>query len=254
MIRVPSKRWLVIAAGFAVIAPLAIWWPPAAGVLLAVDLLWIAALVADMASARSPKTIDVAREAPAAFSVGRVLPVRYRWRHGGPRPIRILVREQLPEPLGGAETPERVLLIPESREVEELLQGTTRRLLATAYEHLPDVVGVTGRLLVGALIFFVVLYMLLLRSRELMDLLVQISPLGERHTRRILVRLENTINGVFLGSLATALVQGTIGALGFWIVGFPNVLVLGALIADPDVDTLVGHEHGRVAGLHAGTR
>ncbi|HEX4954307.1 MAG TPA: AI-2E family transporter [Thermoanaerobaculia bacterium] len=124
--------------------------------------------------------------------------------------------------------------------VEELLRGTMRRLLTTAYEHLPDVVGVTGRLLLAALIFSVVLFMLLLKGRQLTDLFVEISPLGERHTRRILSRLEDTINGVFLGSLATALVQGTIGALGFWIVGFPNVLVLGALIAGAGLIPVVG--------------
>jgi uncharacterized protein (DUF58 family) len=89
--------------------------------------LWLAALVADMVLAQSPKTVDVAREAPAAFSVGRVLPVRYRWRHRGRRPVRILVREELPGPLGGADSPERMLLVPASREFEELLQVTPTR-------------------------------------------------------------------------------------------------------------------------------
>jgi uncharacterized protein (DUF58 family) len=69
----------------------------------------------------------VAREAPAAFSVARVLPVRYRWRHRGPRRIRIVVREQLPEPLGGADSPERMLEIPPSREVEEVTHVTPVR-------------------------------------------------------------------------------------------------------------------------------
>ncbi len=127
MIRAPSRRWLIIAAGFGLIAPLAVWWPSAVSVLLSVDLLWLGALVLDMAATQSPKSIDVAREAPAAFSVGRVLPVRYRWRHRGRRQLRILVREELPEPLGGADSPERRLSLPAFRETEELLQVTPTR-------------------------------------------------------------------------------------------------------------------------------
>jgi uncharacterized protein (DUF58 family) len=122
VIRLPSRRWLAIAAGLAAVAPLTIWWPGAAGLLLVADLLWLAALLSDMAFTPSPGTIDVAREAPAAFSVARVLPVRYRWRHRGRRRIRIVVREQLPEALGGADSPERMLEIPPSREVEEVTQ------------------------------------------------------------------------------------------------------------------------------------
>ena len=42
--RLPSKRWLTIAAGLALIAPLAVWWPWAAALLVLLDLLWIGAL------------------------------------------------------------------------------------------------------------------------------------------------------------------------------------------------------------------
>jgi predicted PurR-regulated permease PerM len=124
--------------------------------------------------------------------------------------------------------------------VEELLQGSMRKIGLGLYERLPNVVGLGGRFLVGALILCIVLFMLLLRGRALVNLLVEMSPLGDRHTRRILSRLEDTINGVFLGSLATALVQGSLGALGFWLLGFQNVLVLGAMIAGAGLIPVVG--------------
>jgi uncharacterized protein (DUF58 family) len=122
VIRVPSRRWLVLAAVLAALAPLATRWPAAAGLLLGADLLWVAALVLDMLLAPPARILDVAREAPAAFSLGRVLPVRYRWRQRGSRPLTILVREHLPEPLGGAHSPERMLRLAPSGEVEEVLQ------------------------------------------------------------------------------------------------------------------------------------
>ncbi len=122
MRRLPSSRWLTVAAGLALVAPLAAWWPAAAVLLVTLDLLWLAALVVDMLLAPGARALDVSREAPAAFSVGRVFPVRYRWRHREPRRLTVLVREHLPEPLGGADTPHRRLELPAGVEVEERLE------------------------------------------------------------------------------------------------------------------------------------
>jgi uncharacterized protein (DUF58 family) len=122
MSRLPSRRWLLAAAWLALVAPLAVWWPPAAAVLLALDLLWVAALVADMALATSPRSLEVSRESPAAFSVGRVFPIRYRWRHRGHRRLTLQVREHLPEPLGGADASLRLLEVPPGAGLEERLE------------------------------------------------------------------------------------------------------------------------------------
>jgi uncharacterized protein (DUF58 family) len=124
---VPSRRWLLVAATLALIAPLAVWWPWAVAALVVADLVWIAALIVDMAVAPAPRVIDVAREAPAAFSVGRSLPVRYCWRHRTRRRLTVRVREHLPEPLGGADTPERLLELSPGVESEERLELRPRR-------------------------------------------------------------------------------------------------------------------------------
>lgn len=127
MIVVPSRRWLVGAAGLALVAPVAVWWPGAAWLLVLADLAWLAAFVVDAGRALPPRRLAVVREAPAAFSVGRVFPVRYRWSHPAGRRLRIRVRELLPEPLGGAASPLRVLEVPPGRGVEEVLELTPLR-------------------------------------------------------------------------------------------------------------------------------
>ena len=124
--------------------------------------------------------------------------------------------------------------------VSELLRDTLRKIGLAIYERLPDVVGLGGRVLLGALVLYVVLFMLLLRGHQLVDLMVELSPLGARHNRRILSRLEATINGVFLGSLATAVAQGSLGALGSWLLGFENNVVFGVLLAAAGVVPVVG--------------
>lgn len=122
----------------------------------------------------------------------------------------------------------------------ELLQAALTRIGGGLYEHLPDLVGLAGRFTLGALIFYLVLFVLLLRGRELLATLVALLPLGEAHSLRILERLKRTIQGVFLGAMLTSVVQGAVGAVGFWITGFQNFLVWGALIAAASFIPFVG--------------
>ena len=96
---VPSSRWLIVAAGLALLAPLGLLWPGALALLVVGDVVWLVALLLDGWLAPAPARLDVVRVAPPAFSVGRVLPVWYTWSHSGPRPIRLQVREELPGPL-----------------------------------------------------------------------------------------------------------------------------------------------------------
>jgi len=122
-VMVPTRRWLIGAAALALLAPLALVWPDAVAVYLGACVAWAALLAWDAARA-GDATLDVTREPPPAFSVGRTLAVTYRWTLGGSRPQRIAVREQFPAPLGGPDVPARIL---------RLLPGTTHE----RYDVLP---------------------------------------------------------------------------------------------------------------------
>ncbi|MEP7347887.1 MAG: DUF58 domain-containing protein, partial [Gemmatimonadaceae bacterium] len=71
--------------------------------------------------------IDVERIAPPAFSVGRELPVVYRWLQRTRRPISIVVREQLPSRLQIPKADRRVLLLPPDEVVREELRARPLR-------------------------------------------------------------------------------------------------------------------------------
>lgn len=101
MIAVPTRRWIVVAGALALGWPLAVRVDGGVPGLVVLDLLWIAAAVVDWLRAPEAGALTVTREVPAAFSVGRVLPIRYRWRSAHRRPTRLLVREALPAPLAG---------------------------------------------------------------------------------------------------------------------------------------------------------
>jgi uncharacterized protein (DUF58 family) len=122
VIPIPTRRWLVGAGALSAVAPFALVQPWAAGLLPAVDLLWVAALLLDWLGTARPRELAITREAPAAFGVGRAATVRYRWRHAGRRSLTLEVREALPAPLGGAETPTRRLRVPSGEGLDEPLE------------------------------------------------------------------------------------------------------------------------------------
>lgn len=127
MIVVPSRRWFWGAAALAVIAPLGLIWPTAGIVLLALDLGWILAFVLDARATLPVAALDVRREAPSAFSLGRTVEIGYRWRHPRARAVTVMVREQFPAPLGGADTPTRLLRVPPNDGLDERMEVVPAR-------------------------------------------------------------------------------------------------------------------------------
>ena len=113
----PSRRWFIGAALLALVAPLALVWSGASLLLVALDVAWVALLAVDTwrAWAIEAKDFTVQRETPPAFSLGRSLPVTYRWLSHLPRRTTVQVVEALPPILSLADGVERTLVLePES--------------------------------------------------------------------------------------------------------------------------------------------
>jgi uncharacterized protein (DUF58 family) len=119
---VPSRRWLWGAAALAAVAPAGLWWPDALPFLLGLDAFWVLGFVVDAVLAPGARVLEMRREAPVAFSLGRQFIVRYHWRHTARRRLHLEVKEHLPEPLGGAVTPLRRLDLPPYLTLEEQLE------------------------------------------------------------------------------------------------------------------------------------
>lgn len=118
---IPTTRWFVVAATFALLGPLALLWPPAGDLLVVADLAWLGALIVDVLriGAIDIPAFPVTREAPPAFSVGRALPVSYRWQNSGRRPLHLRVREAIPALLHSTSGGERSLDLPAGGTAED---------------------------------------------------------------------------------------------------------------------------------------
>jgi len=119
MIFLPARRWYRGALLLALLAPLTFWWPRAALLLVLLDLAWVLLLIADGYRSAGLSLPIPTRDAPPAFSVGRQLPVTYRWTNPTPRPLTLLVREVFPPMLRLVQLTERRLTIPSGDSVLE---------------------------------------------------------------------------------------------------------------------------------------
>ncbi len=117
----PDRRWYLVAATLALLAPLAVVWPSAGALLLILDVLWVLALAVDgwRAAGIPIGRLDILREAPPAFSVGRSLPVVYRWTNPVARPLTLKVREVFPAQILPEAGVERRVVIPALGTVRE---------------------------------------------------------------------------------------------------------------------------------------
>ncbi len=126
----PSRRWFLVAASLGILAPLSLLVRHAATALFLADLAWVVAFLVDawriggLDFARFP----VKREPPPAFSVGRPLPVTYRWGNPTARRLTVLVREETPRLLETSAGAERRLELPASKPfLETVLYAPVRR-------------------------------------------------------------------------------------------------------------------------------
>lgn len=127
MIYLPTSRWFAVAAAAASLAVIGVWWPPGLGLMVAFDAVWVVLLVIDAWLAFDPARLEVRRDPPPAFSLGRTFPISYVWRQPGRRTLTVVVRETFPEPLGGGDLPARTISIPPGRTVTEIIDIVPRR-------------------------------------------------------------------------------------------------------------------------------
>lgn len=125
-------------------------------------------------------------------------------------------------------------------DVDSFAAEWTDRASTMLYEGLPGLLGHLGQLGLFLVVLLVVLVYLLYRGRDLAELIVELSPMEEGHTRQILGRLKVTIQALFLGAFLTSVFQGAFGALGFWLTGFDNWVVWGTLISGASFVPFIG--------------
>ena len=101
------------------------------------------------------------------------------------------------------------------------------------------VLGALGTL-VSFLLMLFVLFFVLRDGPALAQRVVRMLPIEERMRGKLWQHLKEVTRAVFMGIGVTALVQGALVGVGFWIAGLPSALVFGVLAALFALVPLVG--------------
>lgn len=80
-------------------------------------------------------------------------------------------------------------------------------------------------------ILILVIFYLLRDGRDLGKFLMEISPLGDRDNLRLYRTFRETGRAVFYGNFVSALAQGILGGLGFFMFGLASPIIWGTIIA-----------------------
>jgi len=91
--------------------------------------------------------------------------------------------------------------------------------------------------------FVLMLYLLFFFLRDgerLIELLIRALPLGDRRERLLFRRFSEVAHATIKGNLIVAIVQGTLGALIFWILGVEGVLLWGVVMTVLSMLPVVG--------------
>lgn len=90
-----------------------------------------------------------------------------------------------------------------------------------------------------AITFYLTFYFLRDR-RAAIRAIIDLSPLTQSETERLLRRLSDTIQAIVFGTVAVAMLQGALGGLMFWILGLPAALFWGVVMAILSVVPVLG--------------
>jgi predicted PurR-regulated permease PerM len=120
-------------------------------------------------------------------------------------------------------------------------------LVAASKNVLQFLASSSGNLVLGALgtlvsflLMLFVLFFVLRDGPELASKVVRMLPIEEQRRTRLWQHLADVTRAVFMGIGLTALVQGTLVGIGFWIAGLPSPLVFGVVAALFALVPLVG--------------
>lgn len=109
-----------------------------------------------------------------------------------------------------------------------------------AYQYSPKVFSATAGMLAALLMVVLFLYMFFAEGDRLQQLLLGLVPLAPEHKQVLTQEVSGVITGTFAGMVVTALAQGLLIGIGYWIAGIDNAFVWGVVAIGVTLIPVVG--------------
>jgi predicted PurR-regulated permease PerM len=123
--------------------------------------------------------------------------------------------------------------IPEDFDLEKTVSGPlkdgTLAILNAAGSAVPNLVHTTVEASIDASIFLFTILALYIEGPRVLKVLKNLSPMDDAYEERLFEVFREFSNNLVVGALATAIVQGIIAGIGYWIAGVDRVLFFAIL-------------------------
>jgi len=131
-------------------------------------------------------------------------------------------------------------LPPEQIKLESIVRTILARASEFIYHNAISLLkGFTFFFMDLLLILFVAFFMFL-KGDDFIEELKKLSPLDATHNEEILQDMESTIKATMWSTVVVAILQGTMGGLGFFVVGLPQAAFWGTIMIPASVIPVVG--------------
>ncbi|MCM2369382.1 AI-2E family transporter [Aporhodopirellula aestuarii] len=129
--------------------------------------------------------------------------------------------------LGGAlQSQLKLLANPDEADFSRLIRGA-RESLQPRFVRLTSATGsLLAQVLFGMVILVISVYFFLIDGPKMIATLMRLSPMDDEYEHQLLMEFDRTSRAVVLASVASAIVQGILATIGFWICGFEQIVLL----------------------------
>lgn len=108
--------------------------------------------------------------------------------------------------------------------IELISDENITKVSTSLAKTLPSLLGATFNTLLSILIMYFILYFMLVNSRELEAWLYEYIPLKDQNVALMGAELKTLVLSNALGIPLTALLQGIVALIGYWVLGIDDVL------------------------------
>ncbi len=97
--------------------------------------------------------------------------------------------------------------------------------------HLTGILSGVVTLVISIILMFIAVYFFLKDGPRFKKIVVDLSPLNDKHDLKMWNKVRDTINTTIKGVILVALIQGILAGIGLWIFGIPNATLWGSISA-----------------------
>ncbi|TWU01368.1 putative inner membrane protein [Neorhodopirellula pilleata] len=137
------------------------------------------------------------------------------------------IRNWMNRKLGGTlQSQLKLLANPDETDFARLIRGA-RESLQPRFVRLTSATGsIVAQTLFGLVILVIAVYFFLIDGPAMITTLMRLSPMDDAYEHQLLMEFDRTSRAVVLASVLSAVVQGILATIGFWIAGFDQIILL----------------------------